>query len=186
VTGAAFQAALSAWVIAATGLDDARVVWTGKAIGLGLPPPYVTFNFQTVRQIGQPRLSTVEREAQYADPGEELESLVETSHESVVTLTAWAADPTPVLLDIQRKASLPSIRNALRAAGVGLAECRLITESNGVVDGRAAMSVRLYTRETVTEYLTYVSTAEATNTTDLPVTLTLDFDERTASIGSGG
>lgn len=194
MTVAAFKAALSAWVVAATGLEASRVVWTHKEIGLGLPMPYVTLAINNEHQIGEARRSTVERvddpsapEDERVQPGEELEHLVETSHELLVTMTAWDEDPFTLLLDVKRKASLPTIRDALREARVGLGECEDVQEKGGVREPCATMQVHCFIRLTASEYLTYIETAEATLAfATPPETRTFDLVDGTVEAGTGG
>lgn len=168
------KAAISAWVVAASGLEVGRVVWTQKMIGLKLPAPYVTLHLAGLRLIGQPQQSTVTLDPEPEIPDYPLEVRSEASYELTFTVQTWGgADPTALLLDVQAKAALPTIRRALRAAGVGLGELEQVEEHGGVqganeLGPRASMDCTAFVRGLVTEDLSAIETVRITDNVITP------------------
>lgn len=174
MTLADLKAALSAWVVSASEVSADQVVWTQKMIGLRLPPPYFTLRVVNLRQIGQPQQQTVVLDPAPSIPDYPLEVQSECSYEFSFSVTAWAGDDsTDLLLDVQAKAALPSIRRALRNAGVGLGELEQVVEHGGVqganeLGGRASMDCTAFVRMVVTEELSAIETVRITDNTITP------------------
>jgi len=172
VTLADLKAALSAWVVSVSDVPADQVVWTQKVLGLKLPPPYFTLRVLNLRQIGQPQQQTVTLDPAPSMPDYPLEVQSECSYEFSFSVTAWAGDDsTDLLLDVQAKAALPSIRRALRNAGVGLGELEQVVEHGGVQPGesaRASMDCTAFVRMVVTEELSAIETVRVTDNTITP------------------
>jgi hypothetical protein len=170
----AIKTAISAWVVAASGVDAELVVWTQKMIGLRLPPPYFTLHLAALRQIGQPQQQTVTLDPEPDPPEYPLEVQVENSYELTFTIQAWGGeDPTSLLLTVQAGAALPSIRRALREAGVGLGELEQVEEHGGVqgandLGPRASMDCTAFVRGLVIEELPAIETVRITDNVITP------------------
>lgn len=168
------KAALSAWVVSASEVDAEQVVWTQKMIGLRLPPPYFTLRVLSLRQIGQPQQQTVVLDPVPPIPTYPMEVQSECSYEFSFSITSWAGDDsTDLLLDVQAKAALPSIRRALRNAGVGLGLLEEVVEHGGVqgpneLGGRASMDCTAFARMVVTEELSAIDRVSITDSTITP------------------
>jgi len=154
------KAALSAWVVAATGLPAERVVWTRQTVDLRLPQPYATLAINSIRQNGQPQIRTEERtEEMYVAEGEELVVYADTWHDLSVRVQAWGEDPVSALIDVQNKVALPTIQAALRAANIGLTDLGAVVELGGVPGPgpgpRASVEIEMSVANTVSEYCGY-------------------------------
>lgn len=175
------KAALSAWVVSASGLPADQVVWSKKSLGLKLPEPYVVLSARSLKQIGQAQIRREERdpddmyEEEVAE-GEELRISADSWSDLTVRIQAFGEDALGLLETVKAKVVLPSIRDALVAANIGLNDLGPVTEEGGVPDqARAVMEVVASVADTVSELEGYIDWATIEdNLSDPPSVVDVD------------
>jgi hypothetical protein len=171
----AVEAALFTWVQTASGLNANNVIWSDQ----DFEPPdddYVTLRLGDLVRVGQDGLTHIFDAGQ--PNGEEIEFRTKGVREFVVSVNAFTNQTgggtgARALLDkIQAALALPSKRDALNAAGVGvLDEGRVQNLSQlGAADfvGRATLEVRMMITQTASEKTGYIATAVLVDHTGEP------------------
>lgn len=163
--------ALHAWVVAASGLAASSVLWSDYE----QPRPsgaYIALRLSNVRQIGQDWYHVTNAPAPAA--GAEIVTTVWGKRAATLTLQAFGGAPTgttspAALLDaVRTKATLPTIRNAINVAGVGIAQfgpVQVVSAGLGssAFEPRAVMPVELNLTATASEFATFIETVEITD-----------------------
>jgi hypothetical protein len=172
---ATIKEALSAWVVAASGLPDEQVVWSKQSLGLRLPEPYIVLSAKGLRQIGQAQIRREARdpdEEQYIEPGEELRYSADSWSDLSFRVQAFGDDALGLLETVKAKVVLPSIRDALVAANIGLNDIGPVSEEGGVpgpgVGPRAVMDAVASVADTVSEYEGFIDWATIENQMESP------------------
>lgn len=166
--------AVKAWLGAATGLPPTNVVIADQ----NAPPPdgsYVSVRVGASISRGVDELHQTETVG--APAGEEVEFRLHSDRTVTVTVTAYSASTTDesgadVAVDVLEKArnklGLPTIRDALNTAGLGVVEQGQVQNLSAVAgadfEGVASLDVRFSFRQTNTERTGYIATVEVTNT----------------------
>ncbi len=163
------QNAIHAWLSAATGLP---CVWE-KQNGLPQrPASYVSMDLGTMTGVGGDVLT---HDYSAARPlGQEVEVTAEKSGEWVLKVQAFlelqpgqTGDMAVALLSkAVARLALPSVRDSLHAAGMGVVDVGSVLNLTGLASvkwqGRATVDVRLSVIESVSERVGYFATAEVT------------------------
>lgn len=159
--------ALVAWVRSGSGLDAEHVFWAQQK----RPIPsgrYTTLRVTSIRQVGQDWLDVEDADA--PSPGAEIVHRARGSREVLLSLQCFAGAgtggdaPAMVLDAVQSAARLPSNRDALNAAGVGVLGFGPVQSIDGVVgsssfEPRATLQARLHLASEVSEFGTWVEVA---------------------------
>lgn len=170
----AVENAIRTWVRSGTGLDDAHVFFNDQPIPRPLGP-YVTVRFTDDTQLGMVDTSTNFDETR--DPGVEIEVKASTDQELNASIQVWqaptvtptnASDAPPsaiaIALRLTKAAWLPSISGALSEAGVSLIDTGTIHNLSRLLgaqwEGRAAFDAKFYFRDSISEFTTFIETAE--------------------------
>jgi hypothetical protein len=165
--------AFSAWIRAATGLPDARVVWAQQAMPRPAAP-YITMRITSLRRIGQDWLQVFDNPA--PTPGNEIIHSSLGQREGTITLQAFgpaatgASSPAALLQAAVAGANLQSRRDALNTAGIGLAGFGPVQSIDGtlgssVFEPRAIVEARFFLAEETQETGTFIEFVELENLT---------------------
>lgn len=165
--------AVRAWVLAGSGLSADRVYFADQDLPVTEVAPRVSIRLGPTQQVGQQVLSHDYSASRPA--GQELEFTSSTHHELTVDVQTFAlstvgAGPTARTLasSIQAAIGLPSIREALIAAGIGVLDEGQVQRIPQVLDAetedRATLSVRLLVTQGISERTTFIETVEVTQT----------------------
>lgn len=164
--------AVRAWVLAGSNLPDGKVIFSDQNGVSPIPGPAAIIRFGDLSPIGVDATShdyDVSRPA-----GQEIEFTVEGVREVVVEVSFFAAD-TVGNASARATASacatavhLPSIRDALNAAGVGVMQVSAVrwvpSVDGGKQLGQAVLEARLVLRQTASERTGYISEVEYNQT----------------------
>lgn len=180
----AVEKALQAWVVAATGLDAANVIWAFEK-GARPEPPYISLMIDSARSIGTDRVSYED----HPDPEPEGELLVTArgDRRAMLQLQCFAIEGSgnaALQLLTDAIAGLPLHWYALDQAGVGIGdteEIRLLEgRRGGILEPRAITEVVLLLGSEVEGRETFVETIElAVEEQDIGevAALTLDLED---------
>ncbi len=171
MTVAGAEAAIVAWVRAATGLAASNVLW---ALQNAARPagPWISLRLIGDKPVG---LAAVRQAFDAgADAGEEITRTVEQLTTWTLSIQAFGGDatgaaaPRNLLSLIRAHARLPARALTLRTAGVGVLSFTPITSLDGglseaSVEPRAAMTVALCVPVEVAETLGYIGIVEVTD-----------------------
>lgn len=170
ISWATLEDAVRTWVVAATGLAADRVYFSSQDLPISELAPRVSILLGDLVNIGQDS-----RDHDY-DPsrpaGQEIEITAKGMRELVVDLQAFApltvgggTTARSLLSTAQAVLSLPSIRDALNAAGLGVLEQgnvqRIPQPKNATTEDRATLSVRFAVSQSVSERTGYIETVVA-------------------------
>lgn len=174
----AVETAIQNWVEAGSGYPDANVLWAQQS-----PPrkdqPFVLLEVRSLRVVGQDWVTV--RDAPDAEgeeeptPGAEIEHVVGGTRELVLAVSVFGGEAigplssAGVLSRILTAASLPAIREALNAAGVGIGGFGHVTTmveiADSLVEPRAVCDVRLHLAEELVGTDTFIERVEIENLT---------------------
>ena len=168
MTWSAVLEALRVWVATASGTTT--IFWQQE--GARPASPYITIRV-TLRRTGQDWLDVEDAVAPVE--GAEIVHYARGTRELAVTLQAYggsavgASAPAALLDLVQAKAILPTARDALNAAGIGLGtfgpiQVVDILRNGDVLEPRAVMEVRGFVASEVFETGTFIETVEAEGT----------------------
>lgn len=164
------QTAVKTWVLAGSGYASGRVFWSHQNGGKPINVDSITMRMvgplralgacdevQTLTDLGRPA-------------GQEIEHRVigrrelTLSLQAFTTTTVGSSRAVSTLSKVQAALSLPSVREALRAAGLFPFDAGAVVDLTALRDadfeGRAELSVRFYCSEEVSEFLGYIATVE--------------------------
>lgn len=171
-----WQDAIVAWVQATSGRASGYIYWADQKIER---PP---FPFITLSMTGPTPVGSVDRRVDLYDATrpayQEMESRVEGERTIMVTVQVWGA---PVVSDginesamtiasrVRTGIRLPGVNQALNAAGLGPHDIGAVVNLGKLLgtdfEGRASFEANFYVRETISEFGTYIATANVTNQT---------------------
>jgi hypothetical protein len=170
------QLAARAWVVAA--LPGVTVIWA-RQDGKKPARPFVTLRFGDLVAVG----STDERRTAYvpdSSPGADDRHLLTTvvglrsvslTLQASTAGTLGTSTAKGLLSQAQTALALPSLRTALRTAGLSPYDRGTVREISTVLDadfeGRAQLVVSFYVNETASEQTGIIETVETTNDIDI-------------------
>lgn len=165
------EQAIRAWVKTASGLTDESVFFSNQKVERPASA-YVTIRLGDLVPLGAVDPVTENYDAD-RDPGVEIEQVVEGTRSLGVSIqvfngaVAGALSAMNVAKKLQLGIRLPSVRDALNTAGMSpyqIGGVRNLAALLGTAfDGRAQLDVSFYVHETVSEFTTYIETAEITD-----------------------
>lgn len=160
----AAENALHAWVTTATGLGAQQVVWPGGPRPVGA---YVALRITGMTAIG--RDSAVAERAATPTPGAELTMRITGARSARFGLQAFGAAGKSLLDRVVAAAARPTVRQALRVAGVGLGPIGAINVLDGDRDGlfeeRAVLDIVIHVGSADSEAATYIQHVEIAENT---------------------
>lgn len=166
----ATEDALRAWIKSASGFADENIRWSNQKVEYPAGP-FVELHITAVPPLGAYDPVTSNYDVLRA-PGVEIELVVEGSRElnlsvqvhraPVVGGVSAVALATKLALGVR----LPSVNAALNEAGVAPFDIGAVQDQAALLgtsfNGRATFDARFYIKETVSEFTTYISRAEMT------------------------
>lgn len=173
ISQAALENALWTWVAAGSGLASDRVFHAHQDLPISEIVPRAVIRMGGTKGVGQQVLTHDYSDSRPA--GQELEFTSSTHHELVVEVQTFALatvgdGPTArtIAMAVQASLGLPSIREALNAAGIGVLDEGEIQRIPQVLEAetedRAVLSVRLLVTQSISERTTYIEHVETTTT----------------------
>lgn len=171
---AAWQAAVHAWVVAGSGLAADRVIWSGQ----NGPRPAAPWISLSITQVDAPKVDWRDvRPAASPSAGRELTASTRGVRAASLSIQAFSPAgvgllaPTSLLEAVRLAATLPSVREALGGAGVGVADLGSVRDVGGVLGGsvfepRAHVDVRLNLVVQLSEPMTYIGQVSINPTID--------------------
>lgn len=173
-TQAQIENAIHAWVVAATGLNAAKIIWRNQN-GPRPARPFVVLSLGGVREVATPWTRNVDTPfvapAEAPPQGQEITYTVRgverlrVTFEAYTDVTTGAGSAVDYLRLIRGKLALPSVRGPLWTAGVGVAAFGDVTvldflENQAQQLGRAQMDCGVYVATEFTETGTFIETAD--------------------------
>lgn len=163
--------ALRSWVRVASGFDDSAVIWDNQN-GSRPARPFITLHLEGPLALGA--VDAVTHKYSATRPaGAEIEIKAEGPRELTLSIQCYGLSPIgsdsprAVLSRVQTKLGLPSVKDALGAAGVSVFDKGRIQDLSEILDtgfeARALLEVRCYAVESATETSTYIKTVELTD-----------------------
>jgi len=172
--GTTIENAIQSWIVAASGLAGAKVIWAEQG-GNRPAPPYIAINAITLSRFGEDwkRIVDLSDDDPPPDAGEEIEIHREGPREIALSIQCFADSPLgtasamSILNDVQAKVRHASIADALRAGGVSVRRFDAINSLGAIVgatdwEPRATMTAYLGVASDVSEVATYIETTEIT------------------------
>jgi len=159
--------AIRAWVLSTTGLDPSRVWFSDQPVpspAISSSSPRITIGVSNSRKVGQDELRHTFDSSRPA--GQEIEYQAIGPREVTVSLQAFAADGSSFeLLETARTGlRLPSVRDALNAAGVGVlreGDVRSLFAVRGTTyEDRALLELVVLVSSSAVERLGYIDRVE--------------------------
>lgn len=161
----AVEDALQAWVRSSTGLSDSQVIWSSQT-GPRPAGAFITLHVSGLVAVGV--VDEVRDDFDALRPeGEEVHFEVTGTRELSVSLQAFgevlsASGARGLLSRLQTGLVLPTVRETLALAGLTPFDVGAVSDVPALVgtrfEGRAAMTVRFYARDTLTEAVGYIDT----------------------------
>lgn len=160
----AVEDALRAWVKTGSGFLDEFVYFANQKVDRPAGP-YITLRVGGVESLGalDAVLETFDEDA---DPGEEITLTVNGEREVSCSVQVFNAgtngtgSAVTVLERVKLALGLLSVRDALNEAGISIFDAGNVQDLSSLLgsafDGRAALEVRAYARDTVSEKTTYI------------------------------
>lgn len=172
MTATTVEAALAAWVRAATGLADGVVRWGEQDVSRARP--MITLRIISVRQLGQDWIQTVTNPTPSA--GAEVVMTARGNREAVVSIQAFAEDAVGAnsarayLERVRSAAMLPVRRAALAAAGIGIGSLSTVQSMGGplgssLFEPRATLEARVFLTSEASETGTIIESVAIENET---------------------
>lgn len=170
MTMLAVENALRAWVKTASGYPDARLFYNDQKIERPADP-YFTIRLDALVPFGA--VDAVRDDYDALRPvGQEMQLQVVGERTVTVRLqvfnaaTTGAGSAMSLMSAVQLAIGLPTIRETLNVAGVSPFDIGSVDNLGALLgttfDGRAALSVRCYIRETLSEYTTWIEKVQGT------------------------
>lgn len=162
--------AIRAWVKTATGYDDAHVFFADQKPDRPAGP-YITIRLDLATPLGA--VDAVEENYdEDREDGAQIEQVIIGEREVVARLqvfnaaTTGAGSAISIMSAVQLALSLPSVRDALSAACASPHDRGSVQNLGALLgtafDGRASLDVKFYTRETISEFTTWIERVEGT------------------------
>lgn len=182
----ALEDAVHAWVVSGSGLTAARVLWAQQRA----PQPgaaYISLRILGLRQVGHDWTDVVDNPTPTA--GAEILHRARGVRELTLGLQCFAAAATgtagavALLEAVRAAAALPTRRDALRAAGLGILGFGSVTSIDGFVGGhgifepRATLDVRCHVASQVSEAGTFIEFVEVERLAPAPSQVTFVPEE---------
>lgn len=163
--------AIATWI--ATG--GVAVTWAGQPHAPRPAPPFVRMRLEGVRMVGQDWIDVVDAAAPTA--GAEIEHMARGTRTLTLSLQAFVVAGTgalaaaAILEKIITAARLPTARDALTAAGIGLGTVGMVKSIDGVINSatfepRAVVDILLHTVSEQVETGTYIETVETSGSVE--------------------
>lgn len=171
----AIEDAVRAWVLAGSGLAGDYVYFADQDLPTSELAPRVSIRIGDGNRVGQ---AALQHDYDVGRPlGQELEFKAQQMLEVVVDLQAFAPTTTgagttarSLMHAVLAALALPSVREALNAAGLGVLEegsvQRVPQVRSAENEDRAVASVRLLVKQQATERIGYIETVETSGTVD--------------------
>lgn len=164
---------IQAWAAAGSGLPDGRVIWSLQS-GDRPATPYIALRLTAVRVVGTDWNEAVD--AASPTSGAEIEHRARGHRRALLEVQAHggpahgAGSAVALLERLQARSVLPTVRDALVDAGVGLGRFEGVTSLDGMVgdatlESRAAFEVPIFLASEVSEFGTYIEHVELENET---------------------
>lgn len=163
--------ALHNWVVVGSGLDTQHVIWSRQSAPRPTPP-YIAMSIANISQVGQDWIKVEDNVG--GEAGEEVIHKARGQRKISLSLQCFGGESSgdassySVLELVRSKSRLPTIRDSLRNAGVGILSIGQITSLDGIVgvvkfEPRATLESLLILSSEVTELGTYIETVKVTN-----------------------
>jgi len=172
--GTTVENAIQAWIVAASGLAGAKVIWAEQG-GNRPAPPYIAINAITLSRFGEDWKRIVDLTGDIPPPpvGEEIEVHLEGPREIALSIQCFADSPLgtasamAILNDVQARVRIASIASALRTGGVTVRRFDAINSLGAIVgatdwEPRATMTAYIGVASDVSETATYIETVKIT------------------------
>lgn len=167
--------AVRAWVVAGSGLDEQMIFFADQDLPISELAPRVSIRVGDGARVGQ---SALTHEFDAGQPlGQEVMFTTKQMLEVTVDLQSFAPTTTgagstarSIMHAVLASLSLPSVREALNAAGLGVLEegsvQRVPQPRSAVYEDRATAAVRLLVQQEATESIGYIADVEVSGTVD--------------------
>ena len=164
--------AINAWIAAGSGFDaDTNVIWAQQAAPRPATP-YIALRMTLLEQHGQDWYDI--RDAAVPAPGAEIDAVVRGVRKGTLNIACFGDAATGVnmpamtLDNVMLAARLPSVRDALNIAQIGINGFSPIRSIDGgptatVFEPRAILDCRFNVPTEVAETLTYIELVEVTD-----------------------
>jgi hypothetical protein len=166
--------AVRAWVLAGSGLAPDLVFFADQDLPTSEVQPRISIRIGDGNRVGQAALQHTFDAGQPL--GQEIQFAAQQMLEIVVDLQAFAPRTTgtptarTVMASVLASLALPSVRDALNAAGLGVLEegsvQRLPQVRSATNEDRAIASVRLLVKQEATERTGYIASVESSGSVD--------------------
>jgi hypothetical protein len=167
------ESAVRAWIKAGSGFDDAHVFLGDQKVPRPTGP-YITIKVMSDKSLGAVAEHFWVYDA-HRPAGQEMAITTREQLELSLSIqvfnaaTVGSSHAVDVMRRIRASIGLPSIRDAINNAGLGLSGIsdikNLSTLLGTAFDGRASMDVSFYTTCDASEYTTFIEKATITDTT---------------------
>lgn len=169
IAWATVEAAIRAWVVAASGLAASNVIWEGEK-GARPTTPYISLSIPDLVGVGSDFRTT--EDAPSPAPGAEILVRAHGHRVATLQLQCFAGDDELGGAPLQRLSdvlsALPMHYAALDTAGVGIGSAAPVAlregRRGGIFEARAVTSVQLHLGSEVVGYQTYVERMQVTTT----------------------
>ena len=171
----AIEDAVRAWVVATAGIDADSIYFADQDLPFSEVAPRISIRIGDGNRVGQ---AALQHDFDAGRPlGEEVEFKAQQMLEVVVDLQAFAPTTTGsgmtarrFLASVLAGLALPSVRDALNAAGLGVLEegsiQRVPQVRSAAHEDRAVASVRMLVKQEATERTGYIEEVETSGTID--------------------
>jgi hypothetical protein len=148
------ETALHAWIVASSGLAANHVIWAQQN-GPRPDGAFITMRLTTVRSVGKDWLEAIETAGLVTMRARGIRQGI-LSIQCFGGAAVGSAGSTQILDLVVSKSTLPSIRDALQLAGIGLAKLGAVLSTDGVInttvfEPRATLEARFFLSQEVTE-----------------------------------
>src|SRR5690606_31838335 len=154
-----------AWIRTGSGLETAKVIWKDQAG----PRPSAPFIVMSIESLRNPGLDWTDAERVVTpNPGMEIRYSVRGMRVARLTLDCFGdatgnSNPVSILDAVLTSTALPSVRNALRTANIGIGTPEPVRSLTGLINSvmrepRAIATVALHLTNDVSELGTNIET----------------------------
>jgi len=165
------ETAIAYWARTGSGLPTGKVIWA-KQNGPRPANPYIALSILAIQRTGHDHVNVEDNPSPAS--GAEIIHYVRGPRKITVTMqcfsnTALGISGSAQILDsVMSAVKLPSVQDALRTAGVGVASFDPIQPlgsamNSAVFEPRALLTARCFIASEISETGTYIETVEATN-----------------------
>lgn len=172
---AAFENALQAWVVAASGLAADKVVWAKQR--LRTLAPYISLDLTGPQTLSHHSPERWHKVVVGAPAGQEIEHYARDNERWSLLIQAFAAstsgdaDGASLLKKLKDALKLDGALATLRAAGITVQDVGDVKDVSLVIEtgwqDRAAMTLSLLTADVSTERTTFIETVDGAGEDDL-------------------